>query len=307
MYMAFARRLKPTHLRLILRVAETGKLQSAADEVAMSQPAASRMLSEIEAMVGVPLFQRHPKGMEPTAVGKAVAGHARQILQGLDALESEVSQVAAGRSGIVRIGSVTGPAVGVVVPAMRAVRKIAPDVEFTVEVRPSTTLMRGLDEGGFDLIIARLPPDYNSRNYRVFPARNELISLLVARDHPMAGRRNVRLRDLTEFEWVIQERGTPIREAVEGAFHANSVVMPAQVTSSSSLLVALALLERSTAIAPQSHEVVELLGGEALDMKVTRLQLHENIHVSPFFVIVQRDRQLPPVVEHFIRETFQRL
>ena len=305
--MSIARLLKPVHLRLVLWIAETGKLQLAAQEVAMSQPAASRMLSEIEALVGAPLFYRHPKGMQPTTIGQAMHRHARQILQDFDTLETEVQQVKSGRAGSVRIGTVTGPAVGMVVPAIRSVRQLAPEAEFTIEVGPSTALMRGLAEGTFDFIIARPPPDYNTRNYRIYPVRNEVVSLLVCNDHPMAGERKVRLKDLTSFEWIMQERGTPIRASVEAAFHAKGVALPSRVSNSSSLLVALALLERSTAIAPQTDEVVGLLTGDALNMKVTKLELFEEILVSPYFVIVQEGRQLSPMAEQVIHETFGRL
>lgn len=307
MFMSIARRLKTSHLRLILRVAETGKLQSAAEEIAISQPAASRMLSEIEILVSAPLFTRHAKGMATTAIGETVVRHARQILQSFDRLETDVQQVTDGRTGSVRIGTVTGPAVGMVVPVIRAVRELAPEVEFTVEVAPSAALLRGLDEGNFDFIIARPPPDDSGHHYRIHPARNEVVSMLVCRDHPLAGRKSLRLRDLADFEWVIQDRGTPIRAAVEAAFYANRVKRPTQVTNTSSLLVALALLQGSTAIAPQSYEVAELLAGSGLDVNVTRLDLVEDILVSPFFVIVQQDRQLSPVAEQVIQETFRRI
>lgn len=305
--MSIARRLKPAHLRLVLRIAETGKLQSAAEDVALSQPAASRMLSEIEMLVGAPLFDRHPKGMEPTAVGLAVLRHARQILTGFDTLEADVERAIFGRGGKVRIGTVTGPAVGMVVPSIRAVRDTMPEVEFTVEVGPSTTLMRRLDEGDFDFVISRLPPEHNSRNYRVYPARNEVVSLMVCRNHPMAALETVHLQDLTGFDWVMQERGTPIRAAVEEMFHALGIELPPFVTNSSSLLVALALLEGSTTISPQSNEVVELLAGSALATNVTRLNLFEDILVSPFFVIVPTERQLSAAADRVIRETLNRL
>ncbi len=77
--MTLAQRLKAPHLRLILKIAETGQLQIAASTLAMSQPAASRILAEIEAGTGSPLFVRHPKGMEPTPVGEAFVKHARAI------------------------------------------------------------------------------------------------------------------------------------------------------------------------------------------------------------------------------------
>lgn len=305
--MSFSHRLKNIHLRLVSQIARSGKLQVAAEEIALSQPAASRMLSEIEKLVGTALFTRHAKGMVPTPVGEAVIRHARQILQGFDTLAMDVANIASGRAGSVRIGTVTGPAVGLVVPVVRAMRMQAPQVEFTIEVAPSTALMRGLDEGIFDFVVARPPQDFDSQMYRIYPARNEVVSMLVYQDHPMANRESIRLRELTDFEWIIQDHGTPIRAAVETAFHANQVTMPSQITNTSSLLVALALLEQSTAIASQSHEVVELLAVSALDMNVVRLDVVEEILVSPFFVIARADRELSPIASQVIQETFRNI
>ena len=301
--MSFARRLKSIHLRLVLQVALTGKLQAAAEEIALSQPAASRMLAEIEKLVGAALFTRHAKGMVPTPIGEAVVRHARQILQDLDKLDMDVAQIASGRAGSVRIGTVTGPAVGLVVPVVRAMRAQAPEVEFNIEVAPSTTLMRGLDEGIFDFVVARPAQDYQRQSYRIYPANREVVSMLVSGGHPMAQKKAVRLKDLREFDWIIQDHGTPIRAAVETAFLTNRVLMPSQITNTSSLLVALALLEESTAVAPQSQEVVKLLTDSALNMNVVRLDIVEDILVSPCFVIARADRELSPLAEHAILET----
>jgi|TARA_B110000093_G_C12899557_1_gene379790 DNA-binding transcriptional LysR family regulator len=305
--MSFARRLKSIHLRLVLQVALTGKLQAAAEEIALSQPAASRMLAEIEKLVGAALFTRHAKGMVPTPIGEAVVRHARQILQDLDKLDMDVAQIASGRAGSVRIGTVTGPAVGLVVPVVRAMRAQAPEVEFNIEVAPSTTLMRGLDEGIFDFVVARPAQDYQRQSYRIYPANREVVSMLVCGGHPMAQKKAVRLKDLREFDWIIQDHGTPIRAAVETAFLTNRVLMPSQITNTSSLLVALALLEESTAVAPQSQEVVKLLTDSALNMNVVRLDIVEDILVSPCFVIARADRELSPLAEHAILETTRKI
>lgn len=61
--------LKPAQLRLIHQIAIHRQLQLAAEALAMTQPAASRMLAEVERQVGAPLFLRLPKGMEPTEIG----------------------------------------------------------------------------------------------------------------------------------------------------------------------------------------------------------------------------------------------
>ena len=115
--MDFANRLRPSHLALLMWIAETGQLQRAAQMAAMSQPAASRVLAEIEARAGGALFERHPKGMRPTALGALCIRHAKVILEEYGALEEEARRVTSGETGRVRVGAVTGPAVGLVMPA----------------------------------------------------------------------------------------------------------------------------------------------------------------------------------------------
>ena len=299
-------RLKPRQLRLIQRIGETRQLQSAAHMLALSQPAASRVLAEIEAEVGAPLFTRHPKGMEPTLVGETFLRHARVILSELDSLQSEVAGLRSGDAGEVRVGSVTGPTVGCLVPAIQRVREDAPDIQATIEVGPSGQLVRGLEEGRFDFVIARLPPEYDSRQFRIYPARNEVVRLVVREGHPMVGRRRP-LAELLGYEWVIQDRGTPIRQSVEGALHAAGLAAPEKITNSSSLLVVLSILGGSDAIAPQSQEVAEVLTGNRLGTSFTTLDIVEDLAVAPYFVIHNRNQQLHRAAERVMAEVFRRL
>ncbi|WP_425100706.1 LysR family transcriptional regulator [Tropicibacter sp. S64] len=290
--MDLIRRLKLTHLKLLLKIAEVGQIQIAAGALNMSQPAASRILAEIEREVTAPLFTRTPKGMEVTPVGAAFLRRARVVLSELDGLETEVQQLIKGQAGEVRIGAVTGPAVGILMPVVQQLRSEAPEMSITIEVSPSTDLVRGLEEGRFDFILARIPGWQDSREFMVHPARSEAVRLLVRRTHPLAGRRGVRLADLLVYDWVIQERGSPIRQAVETALHGAGIPTPHRVVNSSSLLIVLSLITSTDAISPQSREVADLLDSEALGGGLTTLDLAADITVTPYFAIRHNTRQL---------------
>jgi len=305
--MSFTAKLKPGHLALIVRIAETGKLHLAADRSAMSQPAASRILAEIEGRAGVALFDRGPGGMQPTAAGQAVVKHARSILEGLDNLDREIGLVQTGAAGAVRIGTVTGPAVGSVVPAIRACRERAPDLEISVEVLPSAPLVAGLAERQFDFVLGRIPAEADARAFHLTPARTEKVTLLASRGHPLAGRAGVGLGELLDHEWVVQERVSPIRSAVEAAFRERGLPTPAKVTNSSSLLVALAMLEGSSAIAPQSDEVARLIERQGGGQGPVRIDLRDEITVAPFFVIRNKAHQLSRAAETVLDEILVRL
>lgn len=302
--MDIARRLKPNQLRLIMKIAETGKLQIASRQLAVSQPAASRTLVEVETLFGAPLFFRHPKGMEPTNLGRLCLRHAKVILGELDTLEAEAQQFSQGTTGHVKVGAVTGPAVGSLMPAVRRIKEKAPNIEVTIEVAPSTELMRGLVEGRFDFVICRIPTGYDSRDFQLYPARSEQVSLLVRPEHPLAAHEKLKLDALLDFEWVIQEIGSPIRQAIENAFSSQGLRTPQRIINSSSHLVMLSMLEATDAIVPQSEEVASLLCGDKIHSNLRRLSLSVDISVPPCFVILNRAAQIGKAAENLLHEVF---
>jgi len=298
--MKYAHQLKPTHLKLIVETARHGKLNFVAEQLAMSQPAASRILADVEKRVGSDLFIRRPRLMEPTPVGEAFVKHARAVLVELENLESEVKSLSKGYSGDLRVGSVTGPAVSHLIPAIRKIKTDTPDIEATIEIAPSTQLVRRLKTGELDFIIGRLAPDDDRKEFRVHPAATEIIAFIVRREHPLAGKGKVTLAELGDYEWVMQEKGAPIRQAVEDAFAISGVPMPTYVTNSSSLVVALTLLAQSDTVTSVSAEVATILTSDAIGANLTKLHLDQEIAVAPYFVIENRARQLSRAAERVL-------
>jgi len=303
--MELARSLKPKQLQLLMKVAETGQLQLAANMTAMSQPAASRILADVESLFGAPLFVRHPKGMELTPIGKVFIRHAKIILESLEELEIETKRFSTGEIGHVRIGAVTGPAVGCLMPAVRQIKAETSEVEVSIEVGPSAELVRGLSEGRFDFVIARLPPEYDSRDFKLHPARSEQVSLLAHPSNELVGKKKISLRETLPYEWVIQELGSPIRQSVEAAFLREGLPTPPRVTNSSSLLVVLSLLESTRTIAPQSREVASMLANRPLMTNIAVLDVESPITVSPCFIIENRFRPISKAADRVLTAVYE--
>lgn len=297
-------RLKPSHLRLIRAIHDSGKLQLAAEASGMSQPAASRMLAEIEADAGGPLFDRLPRGMAPTPIGSAFVRHARVILSEVDALSLEIGRLRGGLAGEVRVGAVTGPAVGALVPALTTMRREAPDIRPTIEVAPSVALIRGLEEGRFDFVLARIGANSDTRSFHAYPGRTENVCLVARAAHPLAGAR-ASLGDTLPYEFVIQEPGSPIRTALDEAFLRARLSTPGRITDSSSLLVALSIVTGSDAIAPQTREVAQLLTRTNADFAV--IDVREDIVIPSFLVLQNRNRNLSPIAQALLDEVLRRL
>lgn len=98
------------HLQLMLALSESPSLRQAAEGLALTQPAATKSLQELEDVLGVSLFTRHARGLDPTVSGKAVMRYARVVFADMDELREELVAIQAGDVGKVRVGAVMAPA-----------------------------------------------------------------------------------------------------------------------------------------------------------------------------------------------------
>ena len=287
--------LKPNQLRLLHEIAETGQLGLAAEAMGMTQPAASRMLAETERQIGGALFSRQPKGMEPTEIGTTVLRRARVILREMGSMSQELRQLREGSGGSVRIGAVTGPAVRFLVTAVREVKEQAPRAEITIDVLPSRELLTQLAAGEMDFVMARILPDFDARDFNILPLQDEKVALMTRATHPLARAPVVTLAQLQNYEWIMQQRGAPIREATFEAFAALGLGEPENVVNSPSTLLTLAYLAQSDAVAPLSDEVAELLIKPPLSAGFVALPIANPIRVSRYYLLDLKRRPLSPL------------
>lgn len=298
-----ARRLKLPHLRLTLALANTGQISAAARALNMSQPAASRMLAEMERLLGAPVCLRGPKGVELSEAGQALAERARRILTEIAEAGRDVAEISAGMAGTVYIGAVTAPAIDLVVPALQRLKAAHPTIEAQVEVGTSDALVPRLLEGQFDFVIGRVPAQMDIAAFDIRPVQPEVVSLLVRADHPLAGARRLPLAALAEYEWVMQPAGTPLRRAMEYSFASQGLALPRVSLITSSILALLAMIWRSDAIAPVAEEVAYLLAGEqGMTRAIAVLDPAERIEITPYAMIARAERHLSPTARLFYAE-----
>ncbi len=299
MHATLVQRLTIRHLRLIDAVAERRQLSLAAQALTLTQPAASRSLAEIEELCGVALFERHPRGMTPTPTGDLLARCARNVIDEIDGAAEQLERYRSGRGGTVRVGAVTGAAIGCVVPALRRLKQVAPQAEVHVQVAASRELVRDLTTLRLDFALARIPPETDPAPLETVRARGEEVAIVAGSGHPCAGRDSLGLADLLDYDWVMQDAGAPIRMAVEEALLAQRARLPGHVTNTSSLLVTIAMITGSHAVAPVSREVARLLTSAVGPGQVTELPVRESISVAPWSMLALRGRRLSPAAQIF--------
>jgi DNA-binding transcriptional LysR family regulator len=293
------KKIKLAHLRLIAAIDTHRQISLAANEMAITQPAASRMLLEVESLLGVALFERQARGMTPTVYGAAMAVRARSVILGVSDMSAELVDLQEGKAGTLSVGAVTGAALGLVIPAIQRLKEGSPNVEVNVEVDTSSVLVESLIDGGNDFVLARLPLGADTERFEVRSLQSESVKLLVMEGHPLTSKRKVSMKDLVDFEWIAQTNRSPIREAVDNAFLSAGTQPPHNLIQTSSLLVMLAYLSSSSAIAPVASEVSELLTGGAFGKKFKVLPLAESIIVDPYYLLQMKGRLLSPLASRF--------
>lgn len=290
-----ANRLQLRDFRLVQAIADTGQLALAAERLAVTQPAASRLLARLESVIGVPLFIRHPKGMTPTPIGETLARNANSLLRSLDQTLNETGAAVSGRAGTVRVGSVTGGAVGFVVPAIQNLKKVTSGADIHVDVAPSDVLIDRLLHGEYDFVLSRIPPGTDPRQFSVKRGRVEVIRILVRRDHPLTQKGALKPKDLEGWEWVIQAPHTPMRQAVEEVFYSSGIPLPSEIVNTTSLLVMIGYLNSTDAIAPITREVADLVAPDGADGRFVALDLEEPIIINPYHLISLKTHTLSPL------------
>jgi len=279
-------RLKLRHLRLFVALDGHRSLGRAAASIALTQPAASRMLAEVERTLGVRLFERLPRGVAPTAYGEVMIRRARSILAELDRAGEEVAALHKGRF-VASIGSTSAPGVGLIIEAIRAARARHPDLSISVQVEPSEGLVAKVLDGTLDMAICRIPHDIAALPLIHREIAGEKLSIVgggIRRPAKEA------LAALAEGEWVLHPRGSVIREAAEQAFRTAGVTPPLRVVETTSFALTLALL-RQGALSMTPRSVARLYASLGA-IRVLKLDLA--VSIPPVGLIRARDRPLAP-------------
>jgi DNA-binding transcriptional LysR family regulator len=287
--------LKLNHLRMIVAIEDSGQISAAAEVLNISQPAASRMLSEMESITKTPLYERVARGVVLTTFGAALARRARKILLELREASREIGELKSGKGGSVFIGAVTAPAMSLVVPAINRVRKAYPGIEINIQVETSNVLARELLAARHDFIIGRIPDDLNPRLFEVTEIGIERACLIVHSRHPLLKQKVSSLVHLKDYDWVFQPPGTLLRRTIEDIFLSRGVALPENIVNTSSLLLTCAIVCETDAIAPIAIDVAQFLASQSSNASDVRmLPIDFDINVKPYSLITARERALPP-------------
>ena len=249
-------------LRYFEVLAETQHLGRAAERLARSQPALTKCIDRLEAMVGSALFERSGRGIRLTPVGEVLRLRAKALRDNGSEVIREVNEFASGRSGHVRLAS--GPiAADHLLPELcNLALAECPDLTIEIVIGPTSELRDQLKDGSIDILIG-LTASGDSGLVTV-PIVNDVVVVAARRDHAIFQRDEVTLASLLDFAWALPGPAVPSRQWLDSVFAAGGLSRPRVQIETSSLPLLPRMIAHTNFLSFMSRHTLALHEGRML-------------------------------------------
>lgn len=287
-------RLDLTTLNLVLAIAETRSITRGAEREHLALAAASKRLSDLEARLGVTLFERHARGAEPTDACRALVRHIRSLHASLHALESEVGEFARGIKGHLRIAANTGSIAECLPPDLAAFSQAHPHIRVSLEDLTSSEVQAAVAEGRADIGV--FTPSVQDSRLTCWRYRTGELAALVPLGHALADRQAVSFEDLLDYDIVGLHAGAAVQEQMrEQALGLGRTLKARLQVRGFDAIAQLVEAGLGVAVLPS---VPAARFAKAFQVKV--LRLNEPWATRDYLLAVRSQEVLPHVVRRFV-------
>jgi DNA-binding transcriptional LysR family regulator len=235
------RRLRLKDLHTLQTVAAVGSMAKASERLALSQPAISKAISDMERTLGAPLFDRSSSGVELTECGRMLVERARVIFDEVRQGVSDIEHMSDPTRGEVRIGTIE-PLTGVVSEIISRLARRYPRISYHVTVSDADTLGRELRERTLDVLIVRWVPPLVADDLAAEVLFKSPLAVMAERRHPLLLRKKLSLADLMGERWTLSPPDSFLGRIVVDLFRRRKLPLPPTVVTTISIYMRLNLL-----------------------------------------------------------------
>ncbi|WP_043531962.1 LysR family transcriptional regulator [Litchfieldella xinjiangensis] len=263
--------LRFKHLQLLVTLEQSRNMHAAARQMNLSQPAASKMLRDLESYFGFSIFERQPRAMVTTDLGKAVVRHAERLLNEAQRLVDDVKILREGGYGHLMIGAIPAAAPEILPAAIATLKQRRPRLSVSIDEQSSDRLLLALEYKRLDLVIGRLTHVSQHNLFNFEPLLEEPLRVVARRDHPLSDANAVTLDGLSSWPWILHPLTSPMRGVFEEALAEAGISSPANTveTTSTQSILQLLLASDMLAILPRSVLRRPLASGQYVTLPIT--------------------------------------
>ncbi len=292
------RRLKLRDLHVLLAVVEWGSMAKAADHLAISRPAVSKAIADLERTLGVSLLDRSVAGVEPTLFGRALLKRSGIVFDELRQSVNEIEFLSDPTVGELSIGSSEPVAAGFLAAVIEQLSRAHPRLVFKIEQDDAATLqLRHLRERRVELVVARMLPSPAEDDFEAEVLFHERLFVVAGNQSKWVRRRKLTLSDLAGEPWILAPLELAVGSPVVEAFRLSGLQVPKVQVLGYSLPLRATLLAsgRFLTVVPGS---VLRYSAERLSLRALPIELPT--WSQPVAVLTLRNRVMSPVARLFI-------
>ncbi len=290
-------KLRFRHLQLLELLGRTRNLRAAAEQMHVTQPAATKILGDIETMFGARLFERLPREMRPTDLGQLAIRYASSAMADLGKFANEFVTQQGGGYGHLTVGAISASAAQLVIAAVREIQRQRPRLVIKLVEQSSDQLAIWLEQKQLDLMIGRLTEPRHRAIFDAVELSDEPVRVVVGCHHPLLKARRVDVADLGAWPWILYPPPTAIRQLFEETFAGAGLVAPVGMVETPSIFSTLELLQSTDMVSLQPQSVVRKFVDEGL---LAYLPVEIRRSMSHYSAITRKHEVASPQMEEFI-------
>ena len=291
-------RLKLRDLHILLSVVQQGSMAKAAAELAISQPAVSKAIADMEHTFGLRLLDRGRSGVEPTAYGRALVTRGQAIFDELKLGIEELAFLADPTVGELHIASTESVAAGLLPAVLERFSFEQPGIRVNVaQAVMNTAHYRDLRERTIDLLVGRIPDPFNESDLEAKFAYDDQVVVVAGRQSKWARSRKPALVELVAERWVLPPDDTMPGLLAAELFRAGGAELPRAPITTLSMHLCCRLAASSKFVTMLPGSVVRFNNPDQA-LKVLPIKLAAQRR--PVGIVTLKNRTLTPAARLFI-------
>ncbi|MDR7296372.1 DNA-binding transcriptional LysR family regulator [Pelomonas aquatica] len=250
-------RLRFRHLQFLDILGRTRNLRLTAEQMHITQPAATKVLMDIEEMLASRLFDRLPRGMRPNELGLFTLRYAQAALDSHRKFVDEFSTLKQGGHGHLTIGAISGSAAHLLIAAVAELQRLRPLLVVKVLEQSSDQLILWLAERKIDVMVGRFTDASQRDQFQYEELAGEGLQITAGVHHPLRGVQAPGLLELSRWPWILYPPSTALRKVSEDIFSSTGLSLTSGIVETPSFLFALELMQSTDMLSLQPAALVE--------------------------------------------------
>ena len=279
------------YLRYFVKLAELQHYTKAAEVLCISQPSLSHAVRQMEAELGVQLFEKKGRNTVLTRFGEEFLDTARRTLATLDEGVASLKRSARGE-GLIRLGFLRVLGIDFIPRLAAEFIKENPEknIQFTFHTERTEPLLEGLSDRAFDLVFCSAPKP--ELNMTAIPVHEQKLVVIVPKGHPLAERKAVDLEETLSYPQIYFAKGSGIRNVIDILFE--NIEAKPQIsceTEEDQVIAGLVAGGFGIAVVPYMNMLA--------DLNVSILEIEYPLYRREFFMVQSNDAYLSPAAAAF--------